>query len=422
MLIYEQDAPLKTWIQFREQYLDETLCLEGRGTPRKSPTCPGCHLKTACYRCRDCYGGSLVCLECTVTRHRRLPLHIVEKWNGSHFHTVPLRQLGLRIQLGHPVGEGCPFKKPGPRDFVVIHLNGLHNIGINFCECPGQAAPFAQVLRAGWWPATPLEPQTCATMETLRLFQVVNLQGKISAFDFYRALEKATDGWDLTKLPDRLAAWTLMIREWRHVKGAKRAGRGHDPSGIAGTRKGELATLCCACPLPNINLPEDWSRAPPSKAYLYRLILGHDANFRLANRMRSTEQADPSLCPGGAYFVDTGPYAAFLKNYTHDKEISNCVAFAALMLANLKRTKGIASSGVGGVSCGRHELFCPNGLGDLQKGERCVIIRSVLFTVLMVLPPGMQSCTIPPPLHSCYWRWTSSLYSKWPIVFLDLSP
>ncbi|KII83451.1 hypothetical protein PLICRDRAFT_58398 [Plicaturopsis crispa FD-325 SS-3] len=198
----------------------------------------------------------------------------------------------------------------------------------------------------------------------------MTVMGKVSAFDFYRALEKATDGWALTKLPDRLAPWVRMIREFRHVKMAMRAGRGLEPTGIAGTSPGELATVCRACPLPGINLPDDWRDAPPAKAYIYRLIIAHDANFRLANRMRSTEQADPSLCPGGAYFVATKPYGAFLKAYTHDEEISNCVAFAALMLANMKRAKGIASSGVGGVSCGRHELFRPNGLGDLQKGER----------------------------------------------------
>ncbi|KII88031.1 hypothetical protein PLICRDRAFT_112159, partial [Plicaturopsis crispa FD-325 SS-3] len=359
------------WVRYREVYLDECMRREGRGTLRRSPTCPGCRQeKSACLRCRDCFGGSLLCVECVVARHKRLPLHIVEQWNGSFFQRVPLRQFALRVQLGHPVGEGCSFKKTGPRDFLVIHVNGLHHVAVDFCECPGQAPPYVQLLRAGWWPATPLEPQTCATMDVLRHFQILNLQGKISAFDFYRALEKSTDGWGLTNLPDRLPSWMRMIRQWRHVEMCKRAGRGLEPTGIAGTSPGELAVACRACPIPGVNLPDDWADASPSQSYLYRLIIAHDANFRLANRMRSTEQADPSLCPGGAYFVATKPYAAFLKNYTHDEEISNCVAFAALMLANMKRAKGIASSGVGGVSCGRHELFRPNGLGDLQKGER----------------------------------------------------
>jgi hypothetical protein len=58
-----------------------------------------------------------------------------------------------------------------------------------------------------------------------------------------------------------------MMREWRFLKMMKRAGRGHDPAGIAATKPGECAVLCPACPQPGINLPEDWKYAPLSKRY-----------------------------------------------------------------------------------------------------------------------------------------------------------
>lgn len=45
-----------------------------------------------------------------------------------------------------------------------------------------------------------------------------------------------------------------MIREWRHLKPMKRAGRGHDPDGVAATRPGSCAVLCPACPHPGKNL------------------------------------------------------------------------------------------------------------------------------------------------------------------------
>lgn len=50
--------------------------------------------------------------------------------------------------------------------------------------------------------------------------------------------------------------------------------------------------------------------------------------------------------------------------------MSSCAGFAAILQANLKRTKGLRSTGVVGVICARHQLWRPNGLGDLQKGER----------------------------------------------------
>lgn len=63
-----------------------------------------------------------------------------------------------------------------------------------------------------------------------------------------------------------------MIREWRHLKMLKRAGRGHDPAGIDATQEGECAVLCPACPHPGKNLPPDW-RDAPDELWLVRLSI-----------------------------------------------------------------------------------------------------------------------------------------------------
>lgn len=39
-------------------------------------------------------------------------------------------------------------------------------------------------------------------------------------------------------------------------------------------------------------------------------------------------------------------------------------------LANLKKRKGLSATGIVGVACSDHEMWRPNGLGDLQVGER----------------------------------------------------
>lgn len=38
-----------------------------------------------------------------------------------------------------------------------------------------------------------------------------------------------------------------------------------------------------------------------------------------------------------------------------------------------KKSKGLRATGMAAVSCARHQLFRPLGLGDLQKGERYII-------------------------------------------------
>lgn len=45
----------------------------------------------------------------------------------------------------------------------------------------------------------------------------------------------------------------------------KRAGRGHNPTGVEGTWEGECAVLCPACPQPGKNLPDDWQDVPDDR-------------------------------------------------------------------------------------------------------------------------------------------------------------
>ncbi len=41
------------------------------------------------------------------SRHKFLPFHRIEKWNGKYFQAGALWQVGVKLQLGHD-GFGCP--------------------------------------------------------------------------------------------------------------------------------------------------------------------------------------------------------------------------------------------------------------------------------------------------------------------------
>jgi hypothetical protein len=123
-----------------------------------------------------------------------------------------------------------------------------------------------------------------------------------------------------------------MIRQWRHLKMAKRSGRGHDPGGISKTPPGGFAILCRACPEPAINLPSDWRSAPAERAWLYASILNQHANFRLKNRLRGSSQQDPPLGPGYAYFVEGQAYADHLRNYVDQKEVCSPSRFLSFVV------------------------------------------------------------------------------------------
>ncbi|KAA1479139.1 hypothetical protein DENSPDRAFT_788847, partial [Dentipellis sp. KUC8613] len=94
-----------------------------------------------------------------------------------------------------------------------------------------------------------------------------------------------------------------------------------------------------------------------------------DTCYRLKNRYRSTRV--PDVCLGGAtgYFPDPLSYSKYVLSCATQTDISTCTGFATLAKANLKNTKGLRVTGVGAVTC-RHEFWQPNGVGDLQLGER----------------------------------------------------
>ncbi|KAI0056201.1 hypothetical protein BV25DRAFT_1921198 [Artomyces pyxidatus] len=364
------DRPLLTWARYRDQFLDESLRAEGRGLLAGLDCCPDCRRAMPCtVRCRECAGQELTCVECACERHMRLPLHMVEEWNGSFFERVSLSKLGLTVQLGHPPGIACPYRYQPRKIFTVLHVNGIHTVKLYFCGCgsSGGLDPWRQLRRFDWWPAMPLEPQTAATRTLLKHFHLLSLQGKVTAYDYYRTLELQTDNTGFWALPDRRASFMNIIRQYRHIQMMKQGGRGHALEGISGAKAGECAVLCPACPQPGLNLPDGWEDAPEDKQWLYRRIIAMDANFRLKNRLRSSATKARGSTRG--WHISSKKRVTTLMCLNTPRRRS-CSGFAAIANANTKHTKGLRATGVGAVPCAKHEFWMPVGMGDLQKGEQ----------------------------------------------------
>lgn len=119
----------------------------------------------------------------------------------------------------------------------------------------------------------------------------------------------------------------------------KRAGRGHDRTGVNGTRRGELVVECPACPKPNVNLPDGWDKvrdelkyvikptywpltAESTHRYLYFMFVSLDACFRVKRFDISDEKKDPIIDDGLAYFVADGPYKEQVKKYKNQAPVS----------------------------------------------------------------------------------------------------
>ncbi|KAF5380091.1 hypothetical protein D9615_006268 [Tricholomella constricta] len=364
------DNPLKCWIPDRDSFVAEDMRWDGRGEYTEE-LCPMCGLHEAKIRCEDCEGGQLLCSGCTVAGHRQNSLHRVKAWNKTFFEKITLKDLGLRIQLGHRVGEGCSNPKVAyGDDFVVVHVNGVHEVAVDFCNCETAQLSFVQLLRHRWYPATVSQPKSAATFAVLKHFHLLTFESKASCFEFYHALTRLSDNTGIPKIKDRYSAFMRMVREYRHIKMLKRSGRGHDPAGAAGTAAGELAVLCPACPQPGLNLPSGWQNEPPEKRWIYRLFLGIDANFRLKRKHVSNSIVDPALGDGMSYFVKRDEFINFLNTFGTlvIQDPSTCSNHKAVDAE--RSAKGLAATGVGTIDCARHDVKRPQSVGDLQRSER----------------------------------------------------
>ncbi|KAJ7358033.1 hypothetical protein DFH08DRAFT_687643, partial [Mycena albidolilacea] len=356
------------------------------------PTCPpDTPPETPRFQCMDCMIPDLFCQDFCVHAHSRNPLDGIERWDATKFKRTSLKDMGLRVQLGHRHGEVCEMSITAHKKFLVIYTNGIHNVAVDFCGCVDESIVGLrrqQLLRRLWYPATHEEPQTCTTFRALELFHVMTLQGKVTTYDFYTGLEKLTTKSGLVKVKDWYKAFMRTMRQWRHLVMLKRGGRGNDGDHlVAETKPGELAVVCPACPQPGVNLPANWETASGEERFLYILYIAIDTCFRLKRRLVSSEKKDPGFGTGWSYFTEDPPFQKYLLSVTDQKEMSTCISLAALDYANTKFSRGYGSTGVGLGVCARHEFVQRNGAADLQRGERNEIrLDLILKLVTFVIP------------------------------------
>ncbi|KAF7341647.1 CxC2 domain-containing protein [Mycena sanguinolenta] len=301
-------------------------------------------------------GEGMFCRQCIVDGHRLRPLCRIEAWNGAFFERRELRQLGLRVQLGHVDNQPCPRAYRGRDKFVVIAENGFHHIAVDFCQCrlsQGRQR-WEQLLLYGWYPSTPDNPKSAVTIATLKLFHAVSLQGKTMVYHFFNALAKITDNAGSQAFKKRYQLVLRLVRQWRNLRALKRGGMGNDPD-RATAETGE----------------DGWKDVSPEKRQVELLFF----ISRLSDQAKllttvSSWPADPSIQDGWAYFVKSAPYTKFVETLGEQKEMSTCTGLAALDYANTKYSQGYATTGCGMITCGRHEVVAKNGVGDLQAGEK----------------------------------------------------
>ena len=206
--------------------------------------CQSCRSTPFEWRCTDCFPALVLCKECCQNSHQRLPFHRVQKWTGKHFMPSWLREVGIRLCLGHS-GNLCPVRsvrmqqlcvlnhilnlvsqkrddgeecqegssseddtdahlsfsssKPGCYDkeghpiMTVVDRSGIHEIGVSWCCCSGAPEHDMQLMMAGLFPATFHNPKTAFTFRVLEDFHLDNLECKTTPSQFFSQLRRLTN-------------------------------------------------------------------------------------------------------------------------------------------------------------------------------------------------------------------------------------
>ncbi|EIN12129.1 hypothetical protein PUNSTDRAFT_61430, partial [Punctularia strigosozonata HHB-11173 SS5] len=339
-------------------------------------------------RCCECIGDDLLCSSCIADVHRSLPLHSIEKWTGTHFERATLRDCSLVVQLGHSPGRMCVSPIPAHSKFTVVHTNGSHLVKVLYCGCSG-VEPHIQLLRTRWFPASWQCPRTAITFDYLNTFHLLSLTAKTTLWDYYQATEFKADNARLQPVKHHRNAVSFAVRVWRHLKSLLRAGSGYIPEGAQSTPRGALSIKCPSCPHPDINLPADWKSLPPDERWKYALFIAVDGNFKLKLKDRGVK--DVQFGSGWSYFVEPEAYHKHISEATQLDEIPPCGSqHNAVQQALTRGNSKTIATGIAGVVCSRHVMMLPNGIGELQKGERYANIDFVVASALSVVGKDIE--------------------------------
>lgn len=278
------------------------------------------------------------------------------------------------MYLGHS-GVACP--DPARTDkLTLVHTNAIHYVRVQFCGCSTVADDryeCNQLLDARLFPTSFSRPQTAFSFCLLDSLSSLSMRGKTSAHDYYITIRALTDVCGLRSLPTRYDELNAAIRRYRNLFVLKHAGIAYNANGLADMKDGDVAVECPASPLPGKNLPDDWKTRYADKPHLRAQYLAIDANFRLKQKDRGLTDTQ-SFTGTGGYFVPQNLFKQELKrslNKPLSKEKSTCdSSFAAIERANSRFNRGYSVTGVVAAIDSRHGFVLPNGVADLQKGER----------------------------------------------------
>ncbi|EAU89719.2 hypothetical protein CC1G_07444 [Coprinopsis cinerea okayama7 len=364
--------------------------------------------------CRDCVLYPLTCVRCFASSHKHHPLHWAEAWNPEArcFERKDISELlplasatPFTVDLGHS-GANCNAHS-SPIPMTLVDVNGIHKANVRFCTCHGIHERVSQLVKSGFFPATLTQPRTAFSFSVLRQFHLVQLEGKMSAYDFCSTLRRLSDNVFTDEIPDVYPQFVVVMQIWRVLAATRRLGQAHDIDTLLPHRQAKnLVVHCPVCPEPTLNIEAGSATLPMAFRHLNQLQLTADGNHHANQYMKNTDPLSRSVFKGRAYFPDEDMYHAYLGSLgPNETEKSTCSHLNAAEKQDRKKFKRMRVTGVVKIDCAH--LFV-KAMVDLQLGERFANTDYALLRALQLykmpesqLPspplalPGPSAATVP---------------------------
>ncbi|KAK6974846.1 CxC2 domain-containing protein [Favolaschia claudopus] len=260
--------------------------------------------------------------------------------------------------------------------FLVLAETGPQSLELHVCGHVTQApndplgSRTAQLLNARLFPCSFTEPKSAISFDVLRRFEIMHVESKAPAFDFYGALRRMSDNAFTGSVPDMFDNFIRCSRWWGLLKTQKRMGQAHGIDDLLIYRpKGNTVLYCPSCPEPGFNMDKSLLNLPPHLRHLNQQRQTIDGNFHCTKSTKNSDPNDYSLYKGSGFFPTDDVLKAHLaKNPPAKTEPrSNCNYLNAVNNQDKKKFRNMEITGIVNVQCSH--VFVKASV-DLQFGER----------------------------------------------------
>ncbi|KAJ7021338.1 hypothetical protein C8F04DRAFT_1195583 [Mycena alexandri] len=323
--------------------------------------------------------------------HATLPLHTLQRWAGRRWKKATLREIGFVYQMGHG-GNACEVPAPEISSLMVMcDKSGNHFLNLRYCNCgkygldgatkPGQ---WLQIRRHGWFASTSKHPGAKYSRGLKHLHNVTHKKRRLRLN--LRALDDSLAEWIpvdeqgcvLSADVDQISGASTDLLFARKRKSYTSSVGEMFPQDEPMSEFGEVEQMyleetlrlhglgfstsapCCA-----LCEQGEWTDGYWCKTTLKTIglvyQLGHEGFKSAAPQCLVSRDKDGSQHGGWGAFVEPRRYKKHLRKYVAEKDISTCIAFAALTQKETRNTAGLRVSGVGG--CGLYSCVGSEGGG-----------------------------------------------------------